>query len=579
MKRILYLLIFGFLLHGSLQAQQYPLFTNYIMNSFGFNPGVAGSTDYIDARLTYRTQWTQLEDAPQTAIMSAQGRLKKLPIGIGGYVFNDVAGALKRTGGSAVVSYSQLFGEQHRISVGASVGYYNLRLNNRESLANSMDPTLMAAGDGLNIPDFNVGIHYQHKSGFYAGLSSPQILKGDLKFNDAAVTDVKSELIRHYYLMAGYNYKLNEKIQLQPSVLLKVADLAPTQYDISLVATFHQRFWVGASYRSEDAVALMLGYDINKALTLAYAYDLTTSSLKHGSSGSHEITLGFRLGMTKDRDEDGIPDDKDKCPDEPGPPENEGCPEDPIAAVDDDNGDNDKDGILNKDDKCPDQAGPAENEGCPWGDKDNDGIRDDIDKCADVFGLASNEGCPLTDRDKDGIVDNKDKCPDEYGELRYEGCPHAIAAVQDRDGDGILDAIDKCPDLAGVQANEGCPRIDPADQRILDLAIQNVYFDTNKDEIRREGFPYLDRLAELMISKRELKIRLSGHADSRGSSAHNLELSKRRSESVMFYLLNRGLRRSQLDVEYYGEELPAAANVSEESRQRNRRVEMEFVWD
>ncbi len=58
-------------------------------------------------------------------------------------------------------------------------------------------------------------------------------------------------------------------------------------------------------------------------------------------------------GGAPDRDGDGVPDDKDLCPDEPGPPELDGCP------------DRDGDGIPDREDKCPDQPGPAQNDGCP----------------------------------------------------------------------------------------------------------------------------------------------------------------------------------------------------------------------
>lgn len=572
MRIYLPIIIFCCLIFQNLKAQQYPLFTNYILNCFGYNPAVAGSTDYIDTRLSLRNQWTKLEGAPMTQILSAQGRLKKLPIGVGGYVFNDVAGSMKRTGGSLVSSYSMLIDSTHRVCIGASVGMYSIGLKNIEALATSSDPTLFNAANGVNVPDFNVGVYYSHAKGLFAGVSAPQVLKGNLDFTSDPTQINPSELVRHYYIMAGYNLKLNDKLKLQPSALVKLAEDSPWQYDVSLVATFYDQFWAGASYRSEDAIALMAGYDIDRTITLGYSYDLTTSMLKQANSGSHEIVVGFRIGIDKDRDDDGIPDKKDKCPDEPGTVENEGCPEDLLddSLADEDR---DKDGILNDDDECPDEAGPKENNGCPWGDRDKDGIRDDIDNCPDQPGVPTNDGCPLSDRDKDGILDNKDKCPDIPGVMSNEGCPPVAVAVSDRDGDGVPDSIDKCPDLKG-RGQDGCPRISDEERLILDLAIQNIYFDTNKDEIKRHSFPYLDRLATLMIGRRELKVRISGHADERGERNYNLDLSKRRAESVMFYLLNRGVKRSQLSVEYFGEEMPASRELDE-----NRRVEMDFVWD
>lgn len=576
-----YFIPFIIILYGSIQtlhAQQYPLFTNYVINCFGFNPAVAGTTDYVDLKLTYRAQWVGQNDAPRTQIISGHGKLKKLPIGIGAYAFNDVAGALTRTGGTAVLSYSQPIGQSF-LCVGLSGGFYNMRLKKDFTIDNANDPLVVNGMTNLGTPDFNAGLYLHNPKGWFVGLSVPQVWERKLDFLGNN-NDNQTKLERHYYLMGGYNIQLNENIQLQPSALIKYVSDAPFQYDISAVATFYNKLWLGGSYRSAKDISLMAGMNVNHKLNLAYAYDLTTSGLNDFNSGSHEITLGFRLGKEKDTDEDGIPDKDDKCPEEPGTIENEGCPEEPATEEEEDEfGDRDKDGIINKDDKCPDEAGPEENLGCPWGDTDGDGIRDDIDKCPNVSGLASNEGCPLTDRDNDGVVDNKDKCPDIAGAISNEGCPKTLETGQDRDRDGILDADDRCPDIPGIRAKDGCPGVDPADQRILDLAIQNVYFDTNSDEIRPEGFPYLNRLAQLMIEKRDLKIRLSGHADARGTSAYNLDLSKRRAQSVMFYLLNHGLRRTQLTIEYYGEEAPAAPNETESTRRVNRRVEMEFVWE
>ncbi|RMD69566.1 MAG: hypothetical protein D6818_10185, partial [Bacteroidetes bacterium] len=131
---------------------------------------------------------------------------------------------------------------------------------------------------------------------------------------------------------------------------------------------------------------------------------MATSSLRHVSSGSHELGVGMRFGKKRDKDGDGIPDERDRCPDEPGTRARKGCPE-PEAEPESEEpavADRDGDGTPDAQDTCPDLPGPRENAGCPWGDRDKDGIRDAIDECPDVPGVASNRGCPLNDRDGDG---------------------------------------------------------------------------------------------------------------------------------------------------------------------------------
>lgn len=85
--------------------------------------------------------------------------------------------------------------------------------------------------------------------------------------------------------------------------------------------------------------------------------------------------------------------------------------------------DKDQDGIPNKEDQCPDVAGPLENNGCPWPDTDGDGVIDKDDACPTVAGLVENSGCPWPDTDGDGVLDKDDACPTVPGTPEYNGCP------------------------------------------------------------------------------------------------------------------------------------------------------------
>lgn len=391
-------ILFALLISLNLSAQQYPLFSHYVLNDFAFNPAVAGTTDMVDLRATYRTQWVGLTEHPETGVLSGHGRLGKLPIGVGGYVYRDSAGKLQRTGGTAAVSFTQKIAESARVSVGLAAGYENVRLTNLKPETEANDPLLMNGTQGYGTPSYSAGIHLQVK-GFYFGFSIPQIFKTDVAFAENG--ENVSSLTQHYYAMAGYRIPLSSKFALEPSVLVKSVEAAPLQYDATLRVFYDNILWVGGSYRSDAALAALLGLRLKNNLTIAYAYDLATTGLNQVSNGSHEITLGLSLGKQRDVDDDGVPDNKDKCPDEPGSIENGGCPDDPIAEeedleeeeeiadINDPLADSDKDGVLNKDDLCPLEVGLTRNSGCPLGDRDKDGIRDDIDKCPDFFATHS----------------------------------------------------------------------------------------------------------------------------------------------------------------------------------------------
>ncbi|MFN2271884.1 MAG: thrombospondin type 3 repeat-containing protein [Anaerolineae bacterium] len=151
-------------------------------------------------------------------------------------------------------------------------------------------------------------------------------------------------------------------------------------------------------------------------------------------------------GGCPDRDGDNVPDAEDACPDEAGLPENGGCP----APVE---GDRDGDGISDGSDRCPDEPGMPTLDGCPMpSDRDGDEIADEDDACPDAPGSPETGGCP--DRDGDTVPDDRDGCPDEAG-LPESGCP--TPAEGDRDGDGLTDGEDGCPDDPGPPENGGCP--------------------------------------------------------------------------------------------------------------------------
>ena len=121
--------------------------------------------------------------------------------------------------------------------------------------------------------------------------------------------------------------------------------------------------------------------------------------------------------------------------------------------------DRDNDGVINEQDNCPDESGEKTNGGCPIKeDLDKDGVYDEDDACPKEKGDKACDGCPCPppivqpDDDKDGIPNSKDKCPSEFGFKRYNGCP-----IPDRDGDEINDELDKCPKEKGPKSNDGCP--------------------------------------------------------------------------------------------------------------------------
>lgn len=109
------------------------------------------------------------------------------------------------------------------------------------------------------------------------------------------------------------------------------------------------------------------------------------------------------------------------------------------------------------------------------------------------------------------------------------------------------------------------------------IKLNNIYFDFDKYELKPESFVELDRVYKFMSENPDVKIELSAHTDSKGSDQYNLSLSQKRAESVVNYLVSKGIISERMIAKGYGKSQPVASNDTEEGRAQNRRVEMKII--
>lgn len=117
----------------------------------------------------------------------------------------------------------------------------------------------------------------------------------------------------------------------------------------------------------------------------------------------------------------------------------------------------------------------------------------------------------------------------------------------------------------------------PKEQEVLKDAFDNLVFETGKDVIKPESFPFLDELAGVMTKAKDWKLNIVGHTDSQGSDKFNLNLSKRRANAVKNYLVTKGVLDAVITTDGKGESMPIATNDTAEGRSKNRRVEFTII--
>lgn len=104
-----------------------------------------------------------------------------------------------------------------------------------------------------------------------------------------------------------------------------------------------------------------------------------------------------------------------------------------------------------------------------------------------------------------------------------------------------------------------------------------VYFDYDKSDIRDDQKAVLEAKIPLLNANPDMRIRVAGNTDNRGSDEYNLALGTRRAAEVKRYLVARGIAESRIDVVSFGEERPAASGDNEDAWGKNRRDEFEII--
>lgn len=147
-----------------------------------------------------------------------------------------------------------------------------------------------------------------------------------------------------------------------------------------------------------------------------------------------------------------------------------------------------------------------------------------------------------------------------------------VEPPKDSDGDGVIDKLDKCPDTpqGALVDSDGCPKELTKDIR----ETLYVEFELDKTEVRRQFYPEIENLADIMKQYPTSNILLEGHTDSTGPSSYNQELSKSRANAVMKVLINEfSISAERISTTGMGESQPIASNDTAEGRAQNRRVE------
>jgi len=318
MKRTLYIFFILNLSLAALNAQQGPLYSQYMVNKFLINPAVAGANGFTSVNMVARNQYSGFVNAPRTFAITAQTRLlddsyimknlqiRKKPkkatrdekIGIGANIFSDRNGIVTKTGIELTYAYHLNFNNDFQLSFGLSGSGFQYKLDDSETyIYNPDDPLLNTNRKTFWVPDAALGVYFTNNI-IYGGVSMNDLFGSSLKLGNDHFND-NFRTARKVNIMTGYRYNFDNGLTLEPSALLRIARMS-TQLDISTKLMYQNDYWLGFSYRSDKTLVTMIGASF-QIFYFGYAYDSSFREVRNYTSGSHEIMFGVRFGDNSSR--------------------------------------------------------------------------------------------------------------------------------------------------------------------------------------------------------------------------------------------------------------------------------------
>ena len=295
MKKHFFYILFILAIPLSGLAQQQPLYTQTNFNNFGINPAFAGTGECTDIRLGYRHQWAGFEGNPTTALINGNGKINRKRgsrktsfFGVGGRIYNDRAGPYNFIQMELAGAYHVKLGENLYGSVGVFAGIIQSRFDaSGLTLTNFNDPAINGSAANIIYPSITPGILIYNKT-FYLGFSMQNIVNIDIP-----EVGLETRTARHYIFKGAYSFKVSDRSELVPSIIMRYAYSSTMAYDVNLIYKLDKKYQFGLAYRNETAIAALVNIKIFNMFSIGYSFDYVINNLNLGTYGSHEIMVGF----------------------------------------------------------------------------------------------------------------------------------------------------------------------------------------------------------------------------------------------------------------------------------------------
>lgn len=279
-------------------GQKEPQYTQYMYNIGSFNPAYVGTVETPEIAGLYRAQWLDIPGAPRTFRFGVNVPFANEKVGMGFNVVNDQLGPFTQTYVDVAYSYQVNVSDDTKLSFGLDVGGSFLAVDfTKGNFEVENEPLLNEQTVNKFYPTIGAGT-FLYSDNWYVGLSIPNFLTNGI-YNDEVAVVVEDKV--QFNFIGGYVFDLNERLKLKPAFMVNYLQGAPVNLNVSSNFLINDVLTLGASYRLDNALSGLAGFQISSSTFIGYSYDYNTNGLGEFNNGSHEIILKFYLGKGGDR--------------------------------------------------------------------------------------------------------------------------------------------------------------------------------------------------------------------------------------------------------------------------------------
>ena len=271
-----------------LMAQNDILLTQQWLSRINQNPAATGNSNNVDVFVLMRQQWSGFDDAPSTQVLNIHNYFDRIRSGLGLTAIHDKTGVGDNTINAKIAyAFHINFGENWLLSMGLSGGIIQKTFDpTKHFFIDETDPGIPQEKTSKLSPDFDFGFE----------LTSQRFIIGASATHLSRLPDDETTLkvAQQYYAYASYKQPLGESFDLIAGVRGSNFDQA-VFLDYSLTAMLLKKYWIGAAFRPDNAVAGMIGLQAG-FIRVGYSYDHSIGKTGSLAKNSHEIMVSLKIG-------------------------------------------------------------------------------------------------------------------------------------------------------------------------------------------------------------------------------------------------------------------------------------------